>query len=577
VVGRFDLSRSEIIMRLGGEGGEGVISAGDMFVQGSARTGFHVFTFRTYPAEIKGGHAWYQVRISSQPVRSMGDGIDVLVAFDAEAYYKHAENLNRDGVIVYDPDRVKIDDKDHITYPIPLDAMAKKELNFQRGKNVLLLGILSGLFGLDPSSLENLVRRRLARRAELLEKNLEALRFGLDFVQSKISKQDPYYLGTTDKVSRLVMSGNEAIAAGALQAGCRFFAGYPISPASEIMELMAKALPQYGGVMVQAEDEMAAVSMVTGASYGGVKGMTATSGPGISLMSEVLGYASMAELPIVIVDAQRSGPSTGMPTKLEQGDLNHAVYTGHGDVPRFVLAAGSVEDCMVQMVNAFNLAERYQMPVIFLSDQSLSHRTETLLDPGLTNLPIWEREQPTPEQIESYNRYAETPTGVSPMALPGTPNGMYISTGLEHDERGHPDLAPSTHEAMTLKRWRKFDTAQQDGARVFSRYGAEDAEIGVIGWGSTEGVIREAVERAVEAGYRVAAFHPKVVYPLADEVRDFAASVKHVLVPEVNYGGQFAKHLRATFGIEAARLNKYGGLPFTPGEIFRKIEELQKS
>ena len=569
------MPKSDIIIRIGGEGGEGVISAGDMFTIGAARTGFHVFTFRTYPAEIKGGHAWYQIRVSDKPVRSIGDGIDVLIAFDGEAYERHIGEVHEHGVVIYDPDRVRAGESDgRVMYPVPLQRIAREEIGFQRGKNVLTLGIMAGLFGLEPTSLEDLVRSRLKRRAELLSKNLEALHHGYEYTR-QIRKEDGYYLGTSDHVSRLVMSGNDAIVAGALHAGCRFYAGYPITPASEILETMARELPKVGGVFLQAEDEIASLASCLGASFTGAKAMTATSGPGFSLMTELMGLASMAEVPVVIVDAQRAGPSTGMPTKLEQGDLSQALYGGHGDFPRIVVAPGSVEDCLHQTVHAFNLAEKYQMPVILLSDQSLSHRTESLETPDLSPLTVVERERPRDGDQEPYSRFRLTESGVSPMALPGLDaKGAYVAPGLEHDESGHPNLEPSVHEAMTQKRFRKLRAIEFEMGPV-SRYGSQRPRVGIIGWGATEGAIQEAVDRAAAAGHEVAAMHPRVLNPLPEkEMGDFIASVEHIIVPEVNYQGQFAHHLAATFGFKPIRLNKYGGLPFTPGEIFRKIEEV---
>jgi 2-oxoglutarate ferredoxin oxidoreductase subunit alpha len=569
------MPKSDIIIRIGGEGGEGVISAGDMFTTGAARTGFHVFTFRTYPAEIKGGHAWYQIRVSDKRVLSIGDGIDVLIAFDNEAYERHAGQVHEHGAIIYDPDRVSVEERNGRTmYPIPLQRIAREKLDFQRGKNVLTLGIMAGLFGLEPASLEDLVRSRLKRRAELLSKNLEALHYGYEYSR-QIEKEDGYYLGTSDNVKRLVMSGNDAIVAGALHAGCRFYAGYPITPASDILEAMARELPKVGGIFLQAEDEMASIAACLGASFAGTKAMTATSGPGFSLMTELEGLASMAELPVVIVDAQRGGPSTGMPTKLEQGDLFHALYGGHGDFPRIVVAPGSVEDCLRQIVNAFNLAEKYQTPTIFLSDQSLSHRTESLQPPDLSGLTVVNRTRPQNGTSEAYSRFRPMDGGVSPIAVPGADEkSAYVAPGLEHDELGHPKMEPSNHEMMSEKRFRKLQTAQSELEAV-PRHGSAKPRVGLIGWGATEGAIQEAVERAVTAGYEVAALHPRVLSPLPErELRDFIDSVEHVIVPEVNYQGQFAHHLAATFGFKPIRLNKYGGLPFTPGEIFRKIEEV---
>jgi 2-oxoglutarate ferredoxin oxidoreductase subunit alpha len=570
--------RNDFVIRIGGDTAiGGVISTGENFTTAAARLGFHVFTFRSYPSEIKGGHAWFQVRIANRPVLSLGDGVDVLIAFDQEAYETHRHDLNDGAVLIYDSDLVHAEDGNVTHYGAPFQRIARQELDFVRGTNVLVLGLMAGLFGLPVTSLEELVRTRYKRRAELVEKNLAALAYGFEYTK-QIRKEDQYYLGTSDHVRRLVMSGNDAITAGALHAGCRFFAGYPITPASDILESMARELPKMGGICLQSEDEMAALGSCIGASYGGVKAMTATSGPGFSLMTELLGLSSMTEIPVVLVDAQRSGPSTGLPTKLEQSDLFHALYGGHGDFPRIVIAPSSVEDCLSRTVHAFNLAEKYQMPVILLSDQSLSHRTQTIEMPDLSHLKVVNRLQPSDGRDgETYARYALTDTGVSPVGIPGVFPHPYVAPGLEHDEYGHPDLSRRAHEAMTEKRFRKLASVAKeiDTPEWAPRFGHPRAELGIIGWGATEGSIHEAVNRALERGYKVAAIHPRILNPLPQtQLRQFIASVRRVLVPEVNYQGQFAHHLAAQLGVQPIRLNKIGGIPFTPGEILEKIEEV---
>ncbi len=572
------MARDDFIIRIGGDTAiGGVISTGDNFTTAAARIGFRTFTFRTYPSEIKGGQAWFQVRISSKPVYSLGDGCDILIAFDQEAYELHRASLNEGGVLIYDSGLVEPDpDGNIVRYGVPFQKIAREELEFVRGTNVLILGVMAGLFGLPPASLEEMVKSRYKRRAELMEKNIQALHHGYEYTK-KMQKEDGFWLGTADHKARLVMTGNDAITAGALHAGCRYFAGYPITPASDILETMASQLPRFGGVCLQAEDEMAAIASVIGASYAGAKAMTATSGPGFSLMTELLGLASMAEIPIVIVDAQRSGPSTGMPTKLEQGDLFQALYGGHGDFPRIVLAPASVQNCFRVSVLAFRLAEKYQIPVILLSDQSLSHRTETIERVDTDVYPTTERLRPNGTNPEDYLRYQLTDSGVSPMAIPGLDIHTYVATGLEHDERGHPRLSPQTHEEMTAKRFHKLELARldTDNEELCPRYGAEDADLGIIGWGATQGSIREAVDRALADGLKVAAMHPRVLNPLPESrLRGFIDSVDRVLVPEVNYQGQFAHHLAASLGITPLRFNKIGGLPFTPGEIHSKIQEV---
>ena len=571
------MPRDDFVIRIGGDTAiGGVISTGENFTTSAAKLGFRTFTFRTYPAEIKGGHAWFQVRISNRPVFSLGDGCDILIVFDQEAYELHKDDLNAGGVLIYDSDLVSPEHDGHIKYGIPFQNIARQELDFVRGTNVLILGVMAGLFGLPLASLEEMVSTRYKRRAELVGKNLEALRHGFEYTK-KIQKQDKFWLGTADHISRLVMTGNDAISAGALHAGCRYFAGYPITPASDILETMANQLPRFGGVCLQAEDEMAALASVIGASYAGTRAMTATSGPGFSLMTELLGLASMAEIPVVIVDSQRSGPSTGMPTKLEQSDLFHALYGGHGDFPRIVLAPASVQNCFRVTVLAFGLAERYQMPVIILSDQSLSQRTETIEAVDASGFPVMERMRPNGASPEDYLRFELTADGISPMAIPGVDPQPYVAPGLEHDEHGLPRLSAQIHEKMTQKRFSKLDAVRKhiDTEEFAPRYGDEPADLGIIGWGATQGSIREAIDRAREKGYKVAAMHPRCLNPLPEQrLRDFIASCKRILVPECNFQGQFAHHLTANLGVQPIKMNKIGGLPFTPGEIYAKIEEV---
>ena len=377
------------------------------------------------------------------------------------------------------------------------------------------------------------------------------------------------------------MSGNQAIVAGALAAGCRFFAGYPITPASDILEEMAKRLPPIGGASLQTEDEIAAIASVVGASIGGLKAMTATSGPGFSLMQEMLGLATMAEVPVVVVNSMRAGPSTGMPTKMEQADLNIALYGGHGEAPRIVLAARSVEDSFYQAMHAFYLSETFQMPVILLTDQSLSHRTATLPMPDPQRVPIVQRLRPAPEEAEDYRRYRLTESGVSPMGVPGFDATPFTATGLEHNEYGAPNYTPAMHTAQLDKRGRKFERAAEAlcgleyplGCHAYGVPEAE-AEVGVLAWGSTAGVVREAVEEMAADGYSVAALVPAVINPLpVERIVEFANHLKAVIVPEVNRTGQFAAWVKANTELHLISLTKYGGLPFTPAEIRAKVME----
>jgi 2-oxoglutarate ferredoxin oxidoreductase subunit alpha len=330
-----------------------------------------------------------------------------------------------------------------------------------------------------------------------------------------------------------------------------------------------------GGVCVQAEDEIASINMVLGAAYAGKKAMTATSGPGFSLMVEGLGLGTMAELPCVVVDAQRAGPSTGMPTRHEQGDLYLAAFGGHGEVPRLVLAPTSVEDCFYQAVNAFNLAEKYQVPVILLSDTVLAVRTESIPRPDLNRITVINRRLFEPNgHADGYLRYAPTDDGVSPMSLPGQPGGAYVATGLEHNETGRPRYDPATHRRMTEKRFRKIERAAAD-APPADRYGDPTAEIGIVTWGSTAGVVVEAIDRARERGIRAEMVAPKLLRPLPDhQLADFMRSKRVILVPEVNYSGQFADLLTARYKREVIPVRVYAGQPFKVAEILQALEEV---
>jgi len=588
---------NEVTIRIGGESGEGTIAGGDILALASARWGYHVYTFRTFPAEILGGPCLFQVRIGDHPIKSMGDHADVLICFNREAYDRNINDLRPGGVLIYDPADFAPETDDYIIYPIPFNEIARKEVQLFQTKNMVMLGAIAGLFGPELEAIVQVVESKLSKSRKanplLMEKNMLALEVGKKYVTEQISKRDPYHLGPVPKANRVVLNGNQALVAGALAAQCRFFAGYPITPASDIMEGMAKELPLVGGTFMQAEDEMAALASVLGASFGGLRAMTATSGPGFSLMTELIGLASMAELPAVIVDAQRAGPSTGMPTKMEQSDLSFALSAGHGDTPRMIVAPANVADCYNLIIQAFNMAERYQMPVLFLTDQSLTARVESVDRSVFKPMPVEGRLQysangsngasangheagdaSVAELADSFARYAYTASGISPITTPGSGAVIYTATGLEHNEHGHPDYEPEDHTAMMEKRFRKLDTAAEELPSP-QRYGDAEADIGIIGWGSIEGAIQEAVDRARARGYKVASLHPRVLSPLPDRtIRDFIHSVKKVIVPECNYSGQLANLLGAKYGLQAIRVNKFGGIPFTAGEILRAIEEV---
>jgi len=574
-----------LLLRLGGESGtDNAISAGDVLTLSAARSGYHVHTFRTYPAEIKGGPVMFQLRAGVRPVPSLGDQLDLLLAFNQEAWDLHHQDLRPNGVLIFDPGEHDAPQSFQGTsYGIPFEGMAR-DLNLRKGKNLIALGALAALVGFDFPELQTTVKDLFGRRRpEFVESNRMALLAGYQWAKESIQGDIPFQIAKPQQASelQLVMSGNRAIVAGALAAGCRYFAGYPITPASDILEEMAARLPGIGGAFYQTEDEIAAIGSVVGASIAGLKAMTATSGPGFSLMQEMLGLATMAEVPLVVIDSMRAGPSTGMPTKMEQADLNIALYGGHGEAPRIVLAPRSVEDCFYQAMQAFHLSESFQMPVVLLADQSLSHRTETLPMPDTELVPVTHRLRPGPEDIKDYQRYRLTESGISPMGVPGFDPTPFTATGLEHDEHGAPNYTPQMHTAQLDKRGLKFEIAADALCGLEAPLGCisygvpeSEAQVGVLAWGSTAGVVREAIEELASEGFPVAALLPAVINPLpADRILRFASNLKAIIVPEVNRTGQFAAWVKAHTELHLISLNKYGGLPFTPAEIRDKVLE----
>lgn len=516
----------------------------------------------------------YQLRASDWHAYSQGDLLDLLVAFDTEAISSHMNDLKVEGELIFDADRTP---KTFSSLPkhslgVPFTSIAKNDLAFPKAKNMVIAGYVAAHIGVSKISLEDVVNSKMATRGdELLARNLSAVSLGFDTA----SKGTP--IAVQKAANKIVLSGNQAIFLGAIAAGCRFYAGYPITPASDILDGMAAFLPDFGGALFQGEDEIASLGAAIGASFAGTKSMTATSGPGLSLMTEMIGMASMAEIPIVIIDVQRGGPSTGLPTKTEQSDLNHALYAGHGDAPRIVLAPGNVEDCFYQTVRAFNLAECYQLPVILLTDQSLAQLNEGMPLPDLDQLAIVDRQR---AEIagNDFRRYTVTHDGISPMSLPGQAQGEYVAESVEHDQKGRPSFGPHDHSEMTAKRFRKLATAAReltnDPLNIMELPDGQ-GDLAVIGWGSTQGAIHEAILNAKKKGIHVRWMQCKLLSPLPEaQLSKFLEGAKKVLVPELNYTSQFANLLRARLGIDPISLTKTEGLPFTPTEVLRKIEEL---
>ena len=582
------MATRDVTIAIVGSGGDGVVTLGDLIAQVAAGEGLHVLKTEAYGPQIRGGESSCTVRVAVDPIFAQGARVDVLVVFGWSdfARFRGEISVAPDALVLCEPaeDRPSAEDLglvggDELSWiPVPFAEVSRSSSGAPGSKNVVALGILGELLGLPAEDLERALARRFGRKkAAVLEASRKAFAAGREFAASQAAAFEGRRLAYEphSAAPRILMSGNEAAAIGALHAGCRFFAGYPITPSSEILHFLAEWMPRAGGAFLQTEDELAAIGAVIGASFAGVKAMTATSGPGLSLMTEMLGLASMAEVPVVIVDVQRGGPSTGNPTKSEQSDLLQCLFGTHGDAPRVVLACSDVEDCFHATVEAFNIAEEFQIPVLVLSDQAVGQRKETIRAEALRH-PVRERRKPTAEELEGYERYRETPDGVSPMSVPGTPKGMYQTNGLEHDAEGRPNSLYLTHETMNAKRYRKLWSIR-DRYRTFRRFGPARADVGILCWGSSKGPVQEAVAAANARGESVSAFVPQTLYPFPKrDFLEFLESVDELLIVELSYTAQFYKYLRTSLDLPKRTrvFKRSGGKDLTADEVLEEITKV---
>jgi len=580
------MPRRDLTIAMVGSGGDGVVTMGDMVAQAGAAEGLHVMKVEAYGPQIRGGESSCTVRVSADPIFAQGDEVQVLVVFNWADFARFRGEIicSEDAVVLYEAtdetphEEIDLGPVQEVRWvPVPFIQLAKESAGTTLAKNIVTLGLLTELFSLPKEPIERAITQKFSvKKAAVLEANLKGFAAGVEHAAQIEEEASGKRLQYAAGEPMLLMSGNEASAVGALHAGCRFFAGYPITPSSEILHFLSEWMPKMGGYLVQTEDELSAIGAVIGGSFAGVKSMTATSGPGLALMTEMLGLASLAEIPVVIIDVQRGGPSTGLPTKSEQSDLWQALWGSHGDAPRVVLAPSDVEDCFHATVAAFNIAEESQMPVIVLSDQFIAQRSETLSMIDLDHEVVG-RQVPSAGDLRGYKRYKETKSGVSPMSWPGMKGGEYQTNGLEHTEDGSPTSMYLVHEKMNAKRYRKLRVVR-DKYSTFKRYGAENADLGVICWGSSKGPVKEAVLRANGRGDRVAAFVPQLLYPFPYyEFQEFLKSVHEVIVVELSYSAQFYKYLRTFLDLPEGHTYVYkrsGGKNLTVGEVEDKINKV---
>ena len=565
---------SSLSIALTGSGGAGVMTAGQTLLDAAASCGFYGLMTRSTGPQIRGGEAAAMIRLSTKPVQSPGDRFDILLALDFENVQRFAAELplDRDSLIIADPAAGEmpgfLQDSGAGVGLVPMAKLAK---SIPGGRiSMIALGVLVRLIGLPEESIIAAVDASIGRRKpEALAASEKAVLIGAGAApDAAVPRLAP---PSAQPQRRWSITGNEATGFGALKGGVKFVGGYPITPATEILEWMAQALPQCGGVLLQAEDELASINMIIGASYGGAPSLTATAGPGLSLMIESLGLAVASEVPIVVVDVMRSGPSTGIATKSEQSDLNIAVYGLHGDAPHVVTAPLSVADCLQTAQWSVHLAETLQTPVIMLSDQSLGQARVIVDRPDDVVFPA--KRLVLEGAAESYERYAQTESGVSPMAIPGFPGGQYTADGLTHNARGTPSSQARDHVGQLDKRQRKLD-AFDFGDRWAEIDG--EGELAVVTWGSSSEPLREAVTAARAGGVRVKLIALRLIAP-AQPARLAAAleGVKRLLVVEQNHTGQFWRYLRAHYDLpdDVVPIHSPGPLPIRPGEALAHIEK----
>lgn len=571
----------DLTVAVSGQGGDGSLTVITLLSRILTRRGFHLYSAREVASRIKGGHAAAVLRASHRRRGGLGDQIDLLVAFDEEAVDKIGPRLVAHGIVIFDasagpaprdafPPGVMVLD-------VPFARLAVRDLRRDLYKNSLAYGVLTRVLGVGDAEAISTVEERFSRLPALLrDANAAAVRNGFGFAEERGIPEggSAWTLAEAEAPARINIIGNHALALGFLAAGGRFFTGYPITPASEILEWLERRLPEFGGVAVQAEDELSAVNMAIGAALTGVKAMTATSGPGISLMQEGVSHAGSAEVPLVIVDSQRSGPSTGMPTKPEQSDLGMLVHGGNGDFPRIVLTPGDVRDCFDLAVAATGLASRLQCPVYIALDQALAQHATTIepfdLDVAIDRGALLSSRDLA--EMAEYRRYLVTEDGISPWAVPGTTGGESLVTGNEHNEWGQVDTDPLNRRAQVDKRRRKVEGARHALPRG-RRWGTADADVGVVGIGLEVAPMMEATERLAAQGIEVAGLQPRTLFPVLEETVEFVTSREHTFVVEHNMDGQLMEILAAAGAPldHMIGVRRSDGLVFTPGELVERI------
>ncbi len=559
------MKKTDFVVRFAGEGGQGMVTSAEVLAQAATQVGYHAQTFVTFPSQIMGGPTWAQARISTSPILSAGDELDVFVAFNREAYESHKDEVRDGGVIIYNTAEFQME-HDPKSFGFDFDELAKSTGN-ARASNMVVVGALAYLVGMNQRIFEEYVAKRFTRGREndreIIESNIKALTLGREEAQKSGFSLGELANAVKPEGDQVMINGNVAIGLGAMTAGLDVYVGYPISPASSLLIWMENTLVGPGRFAYQASSEIESITAIIGAGFAGKKAMTATAGPGFSLMSEGIGLAWMAEIPIVIADIQRGGPATGLPTKTEQSDLMMAMFPAHGDVRLPIIAPGTVEECFYAGIWALNWAERYQGPVVILSEHMLSERQQNIPRPDLSRVRVEKRV--TYDGSNGYHRYESWE--LSPMPLPGSP-GSYVANGSEHDGFGDTTHLAERHIQMTTRRFSKLELLN-DGTYESDN---PDASVVIMPWGGSKGPSQEAYNALRERGESIGWRYTMFLHPLPPGLLEELKRKEMVLVPELNYQGQFSSILRS-YGVKAESITQYTGLPFKVRDLVERISK----
>ncbi len=559
---------------VGGEAGQGVQSVGFLLAKVFARGGYHVFADQDYESRVRGGHNFFRVRVSDGRIGAIAEVVDMLIALNRDSIELHQVELATGGITIFDGEKIKDIENNGRFFSVPLEKLAEERAGDKVMSNTVALGAALALVDYDLNILNTVLVEHFGK-GEVADSNITAAKFGYEYARAEY-KGDFRHLRPLSTTRRMLLTGNEAISLGAIAAGCKFMSAYPMTPASSIMEYMAAKSKDLDLVMVHVEDEIAAINMAIGAGYAGVRAMTATSGSGFCLMVEGIGLAGITETPLVVIDAQRPGPAVGLPTRTEQGDLQFVLHAHHGDFPRAVLAPASVEDAFWVTVKAFNWAEKYQLPVIILTDHHLASSyatvdpfdlSEVTIDRGL----LFSEKEEDPAE---YMRHRVTKSGISPRAFPGLGRALVVTDCDEHDEEGHLTEDAGERTSQVQKRLRKlFSLKQEIGTPRW--FGPQKAETTLIGWGSTYGAIREAVDILRKEDANVNMLHLSELWPFPTEaVADVLGTAHNSYVIENNATGQLARLIKAETGRDVSgKILKFDGRPFTPAYVAEAIRK----